>query len=405
MDVKNIAETMNKYIEKGELSGAALIVTKGKDDVYKNMWGYSDLNNKIPVDDGSIYRLMSMTKCITAVAVMILIDEGKLLLDDAVSKYIPELKNLKVSVDERYVYRGKVNPLKLIWKVATFNPDKVKTVPASREVTVRDLLSHSSGLQQGVVGFFEMIKDKKPRTSLEEEAKKYAALPLGFQPGEGTGYSPIVGFDMLGLLIERVSGKKVYEYMNEKIFTPLGMKDTFFYPDTEEQNQRIVRVYKRKKDKLMDVTGGKDDMDSLLKRSNGYTACSGGLFSTVGDYDKFAKMLLWGGEYNGVRILKEGTVRLMATEAPKKHLEPDPGCVWGLGMKIRQNPDKANSFATEGTYGWSGAFGTHFFISPKDDLSAVFMTNRTDLNGSGSYISKEIERLVFGCFREENNNV
>ena len=405
MNVKNIDETMNKYVLNGELSGAALIVTKGKNDVYKNMWGYSDLNKKIPVDDGSIYRLMSMTKCITAVAVMILIDEGKLSLDDAVSKHIPELKNLRVSVDERYVYRGKTNPLKLIWKLATFHPDKVKTVPASREITVRDLLSHSSGLQQGVVGFFEMIKDKKPRESLEEEAKKYAALPLGFQPGEGTGYSPIAGFDMLGLLIERVSGKKVYEYMDEKIFTPLGMKDTFFYPDTEEQNKRIIHVYKRKKDKLLDVTGGKDDMDSLLKRSNGYTACSGGLFSTVGDYDKFAKMLLWGGEYNGVRILKEETVRLMATEAPKKHLEPDPGCVWGLGMKIRQNPDKANSFATEGTYGWSGAFGTHFFISPKDNLSAVFMTNRTDLNGSGSYISKEIERLVFGCFKGENKNV
>ena len=95
----------------------------------------------------------------------------------------------------------------------------------------------------------------------------------------------------------------------------------------------------------------------------------------------------------------------MTTEAPKKHLEPDPGCVWGLGMKIRQNPEKANSFATAGTYGWSGAFGTHFFISPKDNLAAVFMTNRTDLNGSGSYISKEIERLVFGCFGEENKNV
>lgn len=405
MNVKNIDETMNKYVANGELSCAALVVTKGKDDVYKNTWGYSDLNDKIPVDDKSIYRLMSMTKCITAVAVMILIDEGKLSLDDAVSEYIPELKNLRVSVDERYVYRGQVNPLKLIWKVATFNPDKVKTVPANREITVRDLLSHSSGLQQGVVGFIQMLKDKKPRASMEEEAKKYAALPLGFQPGEGTGYSPIAGFDMLGLLIERVSGEKVGDFMKEKIFNPLGMKDTFFYPDTEEQNKRIVRVYKRKKDKLVDVTGGKDDMDSLLKRSNGYTACSGGLFSTAGDFDKFAKMLLWGGEYNGARILKEETVRLMTTEAPKKHLEPDPGCVWGLGMKIRQNPEKANSFATAGTYGWSGAFGTHFFISPKDNLAAVFMTNRTDLNGSGSYISKEIERLVFGCFGEENKNV
>ena len=132
MNVKNIDETMNKYVANGELSCAALVVTKGKDDVYKNMWGYSDLNDKISVDDKSIYRLMSMTKCITAVAVMILIDEGKLSLDDSVSEYIPELKNLKVSVDERYVYCGKVNPLKLIWKVATFNPDKVKTVPANR---------------------------------------------------------------------------------------------------------------------------------------------------------------------------------------------------------------------------------------------------------------------------------
>ena len=114
------------------------------------------------------------------------------------------------------------------------------------------------------------------------------------------------------------------------------------------------------------------------------------------DYDKFGYMLLNNGSYKGIELLRPDTVELMHTEAPAMHLEPEPGFVWGLGVKIRQNPDLSECKATKGTYGWSGAFGTHFFISPEDNLEVVFMTNRSDLNGSGSYISAKIEEMVFG---------
>lgn len=400
-----IGQVMEKYLSNREIAGAALIVRKRSGVVYKNKWGFSDLFGQKPVAYNSIFRMMSMTKCITAAAVMKLCEEGRLSLDDALSKYIPSFSGMRVVDDTRYVYTGKVRPLALLWKILTFRWERVKTVPADREITLRDLLSHSSGLQQGVAGMIAMMKDKRPKTTLAEQAEIYAKYSLDFQPGEGTSYSPVAAYDMLGRVIEIVSGKSVEEYMREAFFAPLDMQDTFFYPHSEDQKQRTVRVYKRKKEKLIDVTDTKEDMDSLLHRgTQGYMAGCGGLFSTVEDYDHFAEMLLNEGEYKGHRVLQKETVRLIHTEAPEKHLEPDPGCVWGLGVKIRQDPAKGNLPVTAGTYGWSGAFGTHFFVSPQDGLEAVFVTNRTDLEGSGSYISRKVEELIFQNFVEESRS-
>lgn len=400
-----IGRVMEEYLSNREIAGAALIIRKKSGVIYKNKWGFSDLSGQKPVAYNSIYRMMSMTKCITAASVMKLYDDGKLSLDDPLSKYIPSFSAMKVVDDPRYVYTGEVRPFALIWKLFTFKMERIKTVPAKREITLRDLLSHSSGLQQGMAGLIAMMKDKRPKTTLSEQAKIFSEYPLDFQPGEGTGYSPTAAYDMLGRVIEIVSGKSVEDYMRETIFSPLDMQDTFFYPHSEDQKQRIVRVYKRKKEKLIDVTDTKEDMDSLLHRgTQGYMAGCGGLFSTVEDYEHFAEMLLNEGEYKGHRVLQKETVRLIYTEAPEKHLEPDPGCVWGLGVKIRQDPARGNLPVTAGTYGWSGAFGTHFFVSPKDDLEAVFVTNRTDLGGSGSYISRKVEELIFQNFAEESRS-
>ncbi len=400
MEIQIINDAMREYLQNDEMAGGALVVRKGDDIVYRNKWGYADKATKTPIEYNSIYRMMSMTKCITAAAIMKLCEDGKISLDDGLAKFIPSFANARVVDDPKYVYKGKVRPLALLWKLITFNPKKVKTVPAKRDITIRDLLSHSSGLEQGVFGFIAMMKDKKPRTTLSEQAEIYAKYPLDFQPGEGTGYSPIAGFDMLGRIIEIVSGKNLEEYMREAILEPLGMRDTFFYPHTQEQKDRIVHVYKRKKNKLIDVTGTKEEDKILNRGTQGYMAGCGGLYSTIDDYEKFACMLLHEGEYEGVRILKKETVKLMHTEAPVKHMEAEPGCVWGLGMKIRLAPEKINTPVSPGTYGWSGAYGTHFFVSPADNLEAVFMVNRTDLNGWGSYISRKVEELVVNCFAE-----
>lgn len=386
MDVKKIGETMQEYVNNQEMAGGALFVRQGENILYREKWG--------AVQFDSIYRMMSMTKCITAAAVMICIERGLIGLDESLSTYIPEFKEMKVMDDKRYVFEPK-KLKKFPMMLLTFRMDRVKNKPAKREMTIRDLLSHSSGLQQGLVGLLAMTKEREQYKTLRDFVLHYTKHSLDFEPGIGTGYSPLAGFDILGYVVSLVSGMEFDEFIQKEICMPLHMKDTTFFL-SKEQKKRLVDVYKRKKNRLLKVTGTKDDMAGFMHQKEiCFEHGSGGLYSTLDDYANFGEMLLCKGNFRGTQILKPETVELMHTEAPKRHLEPEPGLVWGLGMKIRQNPKKANLPVTEGTYGWSGAFGTHFFISPKDNLEAVFMMNRSDIGGSGSYISAKVEELIF----------
>mgnify|MGYP000932731099 CR=1 FL=1 len=394
MDIKQIDEIMEAYVNNQEMAGGALFVRQGENILYRQKWG--------EVEFDSIYRMMSLTKCITAVAVMICVERGLIGLDEPLSTYIPEFKEMKVMDDERYVFEPeKLKKLPLM--LLTFRMDKVKSKPAQREITIRDLLSHSSGLQQGLVGLLAMTKEIREYKTLREHVLHYTKHCLDFEPGTGTGYSPLAGFDILGYVVSVVSGRSLAEFIEEEICVPLHMKDTTFFL-SEEQKPRLVDVYKRKNNQLIKVTGTKDDMAGFMhEKEICFEHGCGGLFSTLDDYANFGEMLLGNGNFRGGQLLKPETVELMHTEAPMQHLEPEPGFVWGLGMKIRQDPKKANVSATEGTYGWSGAFGTHFLISPKDDLEVVFMMNRSDIGGSGSYISAKVEELVFGIWGKDKN--
>lgn len=394
MDIKQIDEIMEAYVNNQEMAGGALFVRQGENILYRQKWG--------EVEFDSIYRMMSLTKCITAVAVMICVERGLIGLDEPLSTYIPEFKEMKVMDDERYVFEPeKLKKLPLM--LLTFRMDKVKSKPAQREITIRDLLSHSSGLQQGLVGLLAMTKEIREYKTLREHVLHYTKHCLDFEPGTGTGYSPLAGFDILGYVVSVVSGRSLAEFIEEEICVPLHMKDTTFFL-SEEQKPRLVDVYKRKNNQLIKVTGTKDDMAGFMhEKEICFEHGCGGLFSTLDDYANFGEMLLSNGNFRGGQLLKPETVELMHTEAPMQHLEPEPGFVWGLGMKIRQDPKKANVSATEGTYGWSGAFGTHFLISPKDDLEVVFMMNRSDIGGSGSYISAKVEELVFGIWGKDKN--
>ena len=393
MNVAEISAVMQRYVEDRQIAGGALLVRKHGELIYQNKWGYASIAEKKPIEYDSVYRMMSMTKPVTAVAVMQLVEQGKIGLDEPISRFLPGFRQMRVVADKRYEWHEGMTMLSLLPKLLFFRQDRVKTVPAAREITVRDLLSHSSGLQQGIVGMLLMKKDAAIKESLATEGEKYSHQPLDFQPGTATSYSPLAGFDVLGRMVEVISGKPLDVYMEQNIFTPLGMTDTGFHLNAE-QNSRLVHAYKRKKDRLIDVTYTGDDMDAMLHRGPKYLSASGGLYSTITNYERFAYMLLRGGE----SILRPETVALMRSEGAKKHLATEPGLVWGLGVKLRQDPEQAGSACTAGTYGWSGAFGTHFFISPADDLEAVWCTNRTDLEGSASYISKKVEELVFGCF-------
>lgn len=402
MNFDKVDELMNGYIDREELSSASISILKGDECVYKNKWGYSSLEDKTSVQYDSIFRLMSMSKIITAISILKLYDQGKLDIYDPISKYDDRFLKMRVVDDPKWTFTKQLNPLQTIWKFLTFNKDKVKSKEATREVTFVDLLSHSSGLQQGIYGLLRFMKERKDKTTLNNEMNVFSSYLLDFQPGEGTSYSPIAGFDVLGYLVEKISGKPFADYIREDICIPLDMKDTFFYTDDEEQKKRIVKVYKRKKDHLVDVSNSKEDVDSLIHRGkDGYPSGSGGLYSTLVDYSHIGEMLLHYGLYDGKQFLKRETVELMQKEAPKKHLEPEPGQVWGLGVRIRQDKEKGKFAPTVGTYGWSGAFGTHFFVSPKDDMAVIFMTNRTDLGGSSSYVSSALEDVIFNkCLGE-----
>ena len=391
----DITEVMENYVNKQEMSGGALMVRKEGKLVYKNKWGYSDLESNTPIEYNSIYRFMSMSKCITGIAVLKLYEAGKIDLDAPVSVYIPEFANMRVADDVRYKMDENMKIKHMFWKLLTFRMDKVKTVGCKREITIRDLLSHASGLEQGVAGLMAFIKMKPTDRSLEERVMRYSRYALDFQPGTSTSYSPLAGFDILGYIVGKVSGFGFENYLQKEIFNPLEMKNTFFYPNAEQKN-RIVKLYKRKNGKLVDVTDTKEDTHQFMHHGNFHIESgSGGLYGTITDYEKLAEMLCNEGKFNGKQFLQSKTVQLMHTEAQEKHLETEPGQVWGLSVKIRQDPTAAESFVHAGTYGWSGAFGTHFFVCPDKKLEAVFTTNRSDLGGSGSYISRKVEELVF----------
>ncbi len=390
MDVREIDRTMEAYLQNREMAGGALIVRKGDAVVFDGKWGYADLAAQTPVTDDTIFRMASMTKIATAVGILKLMENGALKLDDPLSRFLPEFSDMRVCSDKRYEFHPGMRMASILPKLLFFRMDRVKTIPANREITIRDLLSHASGLQQGVAGMMAMLK-ANPKDSLENRIHIYSKYALDFQPGTSTSYSPCAAFDILGYLMGVLTDKSPAEAYQELVFAPLGMKSATFRL-SDEQRTRLARSYTRKNGKLTDITGTGKDLEGILKtrKDSGYVAGCGGLYCTVKDYEKLGRMLCREGD----GYLKPETVQLMHTEAQEKHMEPEPGQVWGLGVRIRQQ----DKFCTAGTYGWSGALGTHFFVSPQDDLEAVFATHRADLGGSGSYISRKVEELVFGIW-------
>lgn len=397
MNTQIIKNGIDKLFSEGEIPNGILSVRINDELVFRGKWGYSDIESKKQTEYTDTFRMMSMTKPVTAVTVMKLIEQGKLSLDDAVSSYLPEFRNMQVISDRRFEWKEKMNPLASLAKILLFNHLKPKTVPAEREFTIRDLLSHSSGLEQGVWGFIAMLRKREERISPKQICEeKYSKYYLDWQPGTMTSYSALAGFDVLVRLVEVVSGYDANEYFKKEIFAPLGMKDSSFFPD----RTKLVKLYKHTKNSLVDVTGKKQDVEGFIKNGKNYVCGSGGLYSTIDDYERFTRMLCNNGKIDGIRFLKSETVELMHTEACEKHLEPEPGQVWGLGMRIRQDKERGKFAPTEGTYGWSGAFGTHFIISPADKLEAVWLTNISNAGGSGSKVSKNIEELIFTALED-----
>ncbi|MFK7765965.1 MAG: serine hydrolase domain-containing protein [Mariniblastus sp.] len=342
--LESIDRKMNGLVRSEAVVGCSALVLKDGKEVYFGKWGYQNKRKKLPIDRQTIFRIYSMTKPITSIAAMQLVEQGKLDLDAPITTYLPEFAKLKV-LDERGAKPVEVDP--------------------KRPMTTRDLMRHTSGLTYGFFG--NTTVDKKYRESgvlmtdisIKSTVEKLANIPLLHHPGTRFHYS--ASTDVLGRVVEVVSGKQFDEYLKENVFQPLEMSDTFFSVPEEKQD-RLAQLYAPKNGELKPAS----PLQSIrfVNEDNIYFSGGGGLCSTIDDYLKFSKMLLNKGELDGKRIVKEETIAQMFTNQLGK-IEQSPGASFKFGLGFRCFP--------KGDYGWGGAAGTRFWVNPEKQLAIIYM--------------------------------
>jgi CubicO group peptidase (beta-lactamase class C family) len=369
--LKRVDELVQRHVDAGSFTGAVTLVARNGRIARLEAQGLMDLEHKTPMRKDAIFRIMSMTKPIVGTAILMMIEEGKVRLQDPISRFVPEWKNIVVAVPQDEAPSG---PGAAPGNGAA--APKYYTVPAEREVTVRDLLTHTSGLVSGrISGYVNRSVAAGPSETLADYVPRLNRVPLEFQPGTRWAYSAAAGFDVLSRVVEVTSGMPINEFLQKRVFDPLEMRDTTYIPP--KNNPRLVTRYTRS------ATGLQPGEDPAFM--NGvYFSGGGGLFSTATDYAQFALMLANGGELNGRRILSPRAVELMGSVFAPDTLPGRPaGESYGLSVRVVTDPAARNTFLTQGSFGWSGAFGTHFWVDPKKHLVAIAMTqtsNREFLN-------------------------
>ena len=350
-----LKSAMRKMVDDGELAGVLTMVARHGKTVHYDEYGKRDLATGAPIEKDTIFRIYSMTKPVVGVALMTLYEEGKFQLDDPVEKYIPVLANLKVATGD--------------------GPDGTPLVDADHPMTIRELMSHTGGLTYGIFSrtpvdlMYQNAEILDFDSTIKEMVDKLSKLPLMFQPGSRWQYS--VSVDVQGYLIEVLSGKPLDQFLEERIYEPLGMTDTAFWVEPEKVS-RFARLYVP--DSAGQFTAQPDD--EYLKKP-AFLSGGGGLVSTAPDYIRFAEMLANQGEYGGARILKPETVALMR----QNHLpESIPGITFfpnhqfGLDFAIVNKPDgKTESTRAKGEFYWFGVGGTWFGVHPEHDLVVLGM--------------------------------
>ncbi|HET8698049.1 MAG TPA: serine hydrolase domain-containing protein [Gammaproteobacteria bacterium] len=354
-----VTDLMQRQIDAGLFSGAVTLIARNGRVALFTAQGVMDLESKAPMRTDAVFRIMSMTKPIVAVSILMLAEEGKLRLTDPVSAFIPELASLNVTVPNTDGY----SPPSPALTASAPLPGRV--VPAERPITLRDLLTHTSGLMSAgasttyplAVGAGETLAQVLPRLK---------SIPLDFQPGTRWAYSPQYGFDALAHIVEIAAGMPFDRFVEQRIFAPLGMKDTFFYRDGLDA--RKPTLYQR-------IDGALKQVPDAPWMNGAYFSGGGGLSSTAEDYLRFALLLENRGELDGVRLLSPRSVEMMTSVfAPDTLPGRNAGEGFGLGVRVVSNPAARNTWLSEGSYGWSGAFNTHFFVDPKEKVIGIFMT-------------------------------
>jgi CubicO group peptidase (beta-lactamase class C family) len=365
--LRRVNELVQRHLDAKSFSGAVTLIARNGRIGHFEAHGLMDIDSGKPMQKDAIFRIMSMTKPIVGVSILMLIEEGKVRLTDPVSKWIPELKDMKVAVPQATPAGAPAPP-------AAGGPPpapRFYTVPADREITVRDLLTHTSGLGSGTISnHTRRAVALQGKESLADFIPRLGRTVLEFQPGTRWAYSAQDGFDVLARVVEIVSGMGFDRFAKQRIFDPLGMKDTFFYPSTG--NARMATLYSRQSGELR-----KQPDPNFV--NGAYFSGGGGLFSTPEDYLQFGMMLVNGGQLNGKRLLAPRTVELMGSIAAPDTLPGRPkGESYGLSVRVVNDPMARNTWLSEGSFGWSGAFGTHFWVDRRQNLVAVVMTQTSN---------------------------
>lgn len=364
--LNRIRDAVQRHMEARSISGAVTLVARRGRIAHFEAHGSMDLESNKPMARDTIFRLASMTKPVTAVAVMMLVEEGKIRFRDPVSRFIPEFKEMKVAV-------ARETPLPPAAPGQPPREPEFYVIPTVREVTVQDMLTHTSGLVSGGLGARQAPKlaPRGQNATLAEYIPRLAAVPLDFQPGSQWAYSGTAAPDVLGRIVEIASGMTFDQFLLKRLFEPLGMKDTFFYPP-EEKRPRLVTLYSRSA-KGLEKSPNQDGFSTKTYFSGG-----AGLMSTAEDYLQFAQMLLNGGELGGKRFLSPRTVELMSSNHVGdmfngKLGRPDKGMGFGYMMQVVLDPVASGFRLATGSYGWDGAYGTLVWMDPKDRMVRIIM--------------------------------
>ena len=366
---------MQREIDAGTFSGAVTLVARHGRVVHLKAQGLMDIASKRPMQTDSVFRIMSMTKPIVAVSILMMVEEGKVRLTDPVGRFIPELKDLRVAAPGAEGEAG-----------AASGPGSTATVAAERPITIRDLLTHTSGLMSGASRTQNAFVAVRAGENYAQVLQRLQQVPLDFQPGTRWAYSPQYAFDTLVHVVEIVSGQPFDEFAKARIFDPLGMKNTFFY--SSKKRSDVATLYRH------NDSGGLQPQPDPGFMNGKYFSGGGGLSSTAEDYLQFASMLLGHGRLGSTRLLSRRTVDLMTSVfVPASTPGRSPGEAFGLGVRVVTNPAARNTLVSPGTFGWSGAYNTHFFVDPHEDLVAIYMTQITGL-GARFELRNDFETAV-----------
>jgi len=385
-----INDVVQRYIDSGQIAGGITVVSRRGHIAHFEAQGLMDVESQTPMRKDAIFRMASMTKPVTGVAILMLMEEGKVRLTDPVSRFIPEFKKMKVAM---------AKPLPPAPSGPQRQPPRepeIYTIPAEREITVRDLLTHTSGLVSGGWGTADAnhIAPRKSNDNLAHWVSQLGGVPLDFQPGSQWRYSALAGIDTLGRVVEVASGQTFDQYLKQHIFDPLGMKDTSFVP-TEDRLKRVVTLYRTGQKGNYERIETPDWLATKTLFSGG-----GGLWSTADDYVRFAQMLVNGGELNGTRLLSPRTVDLMATNHVADLYsgvgQRQQGMGFGLTVEVVLDSVAAGRRESNGSFGWDGAFGTHFWVDRKEQLVGLLMIQKEPI----AQLSRDFENAVMQAIVE-----